>query len=379
MKEGKDGFGVVSGQRFISRGVFCLLLGVAGSQFMGCSAQSDAMKTRVVELEERLRELERNNGRQSVRMEKLEDDMAVLNDRVETNRLAFERRGLARPLPPLAPAYGAPGPEAYTSSPPQYNVGAYRAEPVPDRARARIALPSLQRNLPVVIQQPEGQAPAQAEPKAPEPEEEVGERVVINEESFRQFVEEEGGYVEPPANSAPASRAPRAASPRPGGGTYGRRAKAPVTDERLPVADVNKDSPASEVAQEGVLSARTPMEQYKQGLASYRAGHYDEALKDFGGYLKQGPPQDYLDNAYYWLGECTYGLGKYKEAIGYFDRVIKETPRGNKVPDSMLKASLAYVRLGRQEQAKSILYNLLETYPNTNAAKIATQKLKELE
>ena len=92
-----------------------------------------------------------------------------------------------------------------------------------------------------------------------------------------------------------------------------------------------------------------------------------------------GPPADYVDNAYYWLGECSYGLGRYQESLKHFGTVIKKTPDGNKVPDSMLKAALTYVRVGRSAEARSTLYNLLETYPNTNAARLAAQKLKELE
>jgi tol-pal system protein YbgF len=147
----------------------------------------------------------------------------------------------------------------------------------------------------------------------------------------------------------------------------------------LPVVTVDGVGGSKGAAAADTRRPSTPRDLYKRGLARYRAGNYAAALSDFQEYLKMGPPPDYVDNAYYWLGECSYGLGRYQESLEYFGTVLKKTPDGNKVPDSMLKAALTYARVGRKAEARSTLYNLLETYPNTNAARLAAQKLKELE
>ena len=33
---------------------------------------------------------------------------------------------------------------------------------------------------------------------------------------------------------------------------------------------------------------------------------------------RNGALEDYMDNAYFWMGECHYGLGQYDQAITYF-------------------------------------------------------------
>lgn len=351
-----------------------LCLGAVGFAFVltGCAGNQEAMQRRIDDLQSQVAELQKNSGRQNVRVGDLEDRVSLIDDKVATNRLALERRGVVRELPMVQVAPGPGGQmvvrgDTYTSSPPSYDPYVRPDEGV----RARIAVPR-PRSETVPVYPTESVAPQ------PIPEEPTGERVVIDEDMYREFLEEEGGAEDAPAPrvARPAKRSSGSAGRTPSPVTgQGPRAKAPVTDERLPVvAAGDVAAPASAKA-----PVDNPRDLYKRGLASYRAGKYSEARTDFEEYLRLGPPADYLDNAYYWLGECSYGLGRHKEALKYFGKVIKETPDGNKVPDSMLKAALAYVRIGQKGEARSTLYNLLETYPNTNAARLAAQKLKELE
>lgn len=322
----------------------------------GGGAQLKATQAKVLELEERLQEMERGSGRSGVRFDDFDDRLSLVEDRVATNRLAMERRGIARPLPvvvatPLANA------RTGLSSPPPYMPPTV-ARTAPRRAATeRIALPNSA--VPSIYGSevnPRAAADAAAGPY---------ETVTLTEDDFRRVASANGGGGQGQARTATRTTA----GPR-------RRAKAPVVvGDSLPVVETDKSGAATK----SVHEASTPMELYKRALGRYRTGEYAAAQGDFEAYLKTNPPRDYLDNAYYWLGECSFGVGQYERAIGYFNRVIKEIPEGNKVPDSMLKASMAYVRTGKRASAKDTLYNLLETYPSTNAAKLASEKLKDLD
>ncbi len=351
-----------------------LCIGAAGFALLltGCSGNQEAMQRRIDDLQSQVQELQKNSGRQNVRVGDLEDRISLIDDKVATNRLALERRGVVRELPKVRVAPGPGGQmvvrgDTYTSSPPEYDPYVRPDEGV----RARIAVPRPRSEDTPLYPDPEPRREAPAAAEAP------GERVVINEDTYREFLEEEGGVEEAAPRSPRRSASPRVDVPSTPSRVTGQgpRAKESVTDERLPVVAA-EGAPAAPGAREKVDN---PRDLYKRGLASYRAGKYAEARADFDEYLRLGPTADYLDNAYYWLGECAYGMGRHKEALTYFGKVIKETPDGNKVPDSMLKAALAYVRIGQKGEARSTLYNLLETYPNTNAARLAAQKLKELE
>ena len=342
-------------------------------QLSACAGNQEAMQARVNELEQRLKEVERTSGRLSVRTEDLQDQMDLWADRIETNRLALERRGRARALPVVVAT--PPGGAMPTSSQPAYPLPStpYPATPTPAPA-ARIPVPGTGEAQPVAL------PAAEARPvKVVEQADESVPHVKITEEDFNKFVEESGVQVEDdtPARAPSGGGGHRSRSvPRPA--ASGGGGKSPVTSERLPVVAVDNGGDSG-AAPAPTSTASTPMEVYKSALASYRTGEYSQAYNQFKAYLDMGPQRDYLDNAYYWLGESSFGLGQFEQAIGYFNRVIKETPEGNKVPDAMLKASLAYKRLGKTSEAKSILYDLVKIYPSTNAAKLATNKLKEFE
>jgi tol-pal system protein YbgF len=312
-------------------------------------AQLEATQAKVLELDERLKELERDSGRAGVRFQDVDDRLSLVEDRVATNRLAMERRGIARPLPVVVATPIANG-ETGLSSPPRYAAPTSAALPM--RAdRGRISLP----NSGVPSLYGDEVNPSTNSNRTIEG---AYEDVTITEEDFNRFVTANGSSRPSSANSGP------------------RRAKEPVVvGDSLPVVGTDKSGAATEVADPG----GSPMEVYKRALSRYRTGEYASAANDFEGYLKSNPPRDYLDNAYYWLGECSFGLGQYDRSISYFNRVIKEIPEGNKVPDSMLKASMAYLRTGKKSSAKDTLYNLMETYPSTNAAKLAGEKLKDLD
>lgn len=352
-----------------------LVVGLVATVASGCASQDAALQARLDELEDRVKELEKAEGRSLVRMEDVNDRLNLLSDRVETNRLGLERRGIAKPLPVVVatPSYGG---TASSWSPPPYVPPSQPTRPLDagyrkldfdeSRVSTRIAVPGTGQTDPA--------------DDAPPPPVETGpyEDVVYSEEDFQRFVDADGG------GARPRSSADEGAGEGGGGGsmrraTGGARTPQPdvVHDERLPVVKVDASGAASEVAAEEAPSS--PMEAYKTALASYRAGEYAKAHGQFKRYLDMGPSNDYLDNAYYWMGECSFGLGDFTQAVSWFDRVLKETPNGNKVPDSMLKAALAYARMGKPSESKGILLNLVETYPSTNAAKLATEKLKELE
>jgi tol-pal system protein YbgF len=98
-------------------------------------------------------------------------------------------------------------------------------------------------------------------------------------------------------------------------------------------------------------------------------------LKDF---LKRYPNSDLGDNAQYWLGECHYALREFEQAILEFDTVRRKYPKGDKVPAALLKQGFAFAELGDKVDARLILQELVDRYPQTEEAGKAQQKLSTL-
>jgi tol-pal system protein YbgF len=135
-----------------------------------------------------------------------------------------------------------------------------------------------------------------------------------------------------------------------------------------------------------VVPARTQEERrppakelYDGALALFRAGKYDDAEVSFLKFLNFYPSHDYSDNAYYWIGESRFERKDLAGAVEAFVAVLEKYPEGNKVPDAMFKLGLTYVELGRAEEAKATLRELVATYPRSEPAQKARARLMQLD
>ncbi|HTM22598.1 MAG TPA: tol-pal system protein YbgF [Kofleriaceae bacterium] len=150
----------------------------------------------------------------------------------------------------------------------------------------------------------------------------------------------------------------------------------PSIDEQLRSARAGRPSaPARPVAIE-TTDAESLYHQYQAALA---AGRHAEAIAGFRDFLVRYPRHDYADNAQYWLGEAYYAQRQYREAMTEFRKVVKNYPRGNKVPDALLKVGYCYAALGELDKARDVLGQVTTIYPTSAPAHLAAQKLAELE
>lgn len=342
----------------------CRALAVGGVLMsVGCAHGPEVQSREHVErMRGRVEEVERTNGRLTVRVEELERQLVLLQDRTEANRMALERRGLLRgeavadaTRPPQ------PAPETYYGQPSGYAAPA-EASPRSRRSVGRIALSSEQ-----------GGAAPGADPAlpalAPTPatKGEDYKEVVITEEEFRAFAIPVEQGESPSGAPSPASASSVASG--------SRQAQPPVTDERLPTSRQLR----AKASGGGVPRPSNDMLNiYQDALASYRSGQFVEALAGFQSFLAANPADDYVDNALYWIGECHFGLGDFAKAEQFFVRILNELPNANKAPDAMLKLSRAQERLGRLDDARKTLKKLSERHAGTGPGQLASQRLTEL-
>lgn len=104
---------------------------------------------------------------------------------------------------------------------------------------------------------------------------------------------------------------------------------------------------------------------------------YSVSILGFEDYIKNNQESDKVDNAYYYLGLCYFNLEKYRDSIKAFEKIISDYPDSDvKVSATLRRAlSLLEISLGRGSVA---LKELLKEYPGSQEARIARQKLDEL-
>jgi tol-pal system protein YbgF len=117
---------------------------------------------------------------------------------------------------------------------------------------------------------------------------------------------------------------------------------------------------------------------YQSANDFLRAGSTGEAVEAFRAFVRRYSGHELADNAQYWLGECYYHRKDYSTALREFKRVVEKFPRGNKVPDALLKLGFSYLNLGSTRPGREALSELVRTYPRHPASGLAAAKLAEL-
>jgi tol-pal system protein YbgF len=116
--------------------------------------------------------------------------------------------------------------------------------------------------------------------------------------------------------------------------------------------------------------------EYRAAVELVRAGKYEDSIAALRGFLEHFPRHDYADNAQYWLGEAFYAQKDYPHALIEFRATIETYPRGNKVPDALLKVGYCYQALGKLDKARAVLEQVVNLYPKTEPAALAAKRLE---
>ena len=117
---------------------------------------------------------------------------------------------------------------------------------------------------------------------------------------------------------------------------------------------------------------------YDAAFNALKGGDYPKAIAGFKGFVSSYPQSALASNAQYWLGEAYYVTRDYSNAITAFQAVTAQWPDSRKAPDALVKIGFTQAALGRNGDAKVTLESVLQRYPGTEAAQLATERLKRL-
>ncbi len=134
----------------------------------------------------------------------------------------------------------------------------------------------------------------------------------------------------------------------------------------------------SAVSAKKAEAAETPDMAYERGLKLLKAKDYTGAQKALEGFLAKYPSHKLADHAQYWLGEIHYAKGDWAKAILEFDKVIKDYPGGGKVAAAMLKQGFSFDQLGSTKEARVLLKAVVDKYPSSKEAELASKKLESM-
>lgn len=127
-----------------------------------------------------------------------------------------------------------------------------------------------------------------------------------------------------------------------------------------------------------VQPSGTDSQNYQAAFDLVQARRYPEAAAAFTQFLAAFPTSPLADNAQYWLAETHYVRSQFAEALPAFQKVINDYPQSAKMPDALLKVGYCQQQLGDRDAARTALQQVLRQFPDTTAARLASQRLEQL-
>jgi tol-pal system protein YbgF len=157
----------------------------------------------------------------------------------------------------------------------------------------------------------------------------------------------------------------------------------PLSTPSLPAA-ASAPPPRSAAAAAGGAAAAAPKpgvsdkQAYQTAFDLLQARKYDEAAKAFTQFLSGYASSPLADNAQYWLAQSHYVQRQFNVALPEFQKVIEKYPQSSKLPDALLKVGYCQSELGNKSAARTALQQVMKQFPDTTAARLATQQLEKL-
>lgn len=146
------------------------------------------------------------------------------------------------------------------------------------------------------------------------------------------------------------------------------------------VDDRLKKFEPSTVKVDGVEFMADPAETkaYDDALAVFRKGEFAAAANGFNDFIKRNPKSGYVVPSLFWLGNAQYANREYNSAIKNFNTLLNRAPDHMRAADAMLSVANCQLELKDIKAARKTLTDLGKTYPHTEAANAASERLAKL-
>jgi tol-pal system protein YbgF len=117
---------------------------------------------------------------------------------------------------------------------------------------------------------------------------------------------------------------------------------------------------------------------YDEAMAVMRKGEFDKAAAALSGFQRRYPASGYNESVLFWLGNAQYGNRNYKDAITSFRTLVSTAPDHPRAPEALLSVANCQIELKDAKGARKTIDELVKTYPKSEAAQAAKERLASL-
>jgi tol-pal system protein YbgF len=117
---------------------------------------------------------------------------------------------------------------------------------------------------------------------------------------------------------------------------------------------------------------------YEDAIAAIRGGDFDRAAAALADFQRRYPNSGYTDSVRFWQGNAMYGKRDYKGAIAAFRAFVAGAPDHPRAPEALLALANSQAEMKDTKAARRTLDELIKTYPQSEAAQAAKERLASL-
>lgn len=117
---------------------------------------------------------------------------------------------------------------------------------------------------------------------------------------------------------------------------------------------------------------------FEAALATLRKGDFSAAQTSFLDFIKRYPQSGYKSSAWFWLANAQYALRDYRSAVTNFRSLLAADPGHLRAPEAMLSMANCQFELKDAKAARKTLEDIVKTYPQSEAAQVAKERLSKL-
>jgi tol-pal system protein YbgF len=115
---------------------------------------------------------------------------------------------------------------------------------------------------------------------------------------------------------------------------------------------------------------------YRRGVEQLKAKATDAAILTFYDLIATYPESPLRESAQYLVADAYYNQKDWRGALAEFEALIAAVPRGEKVPDALLKIGLCQKELGDATRARRTWERVVREHPSSAAARQARALLR---
>ncbi len=153
---------------------------------------------------------------------------------------------------------------------------------------------------------------------------------------------------------------------------------APAGDPSAPpdTAGAQPSTPAAPPA--GAPGGMSAQRMFDTAMSDYFGGDFKLAISGFQGYIRTYPTAPAAAQAQYYVGESLFHLQQYQEAVTEYGRVLDAYKTSEWVPEALYKQGQSFERLKDVARARQAYEAVVKTFPDSNAAIRAKERLQAL-